>query len=67
MTLYERNFNFCRLFGLQEFSLNMNGKMAKDLFYSVSAYQDFDQGTFKLRSTFPSMPTSPIATCARAN
>ena len=38
-------------FGLQEFSLNMNGRMAKDLFYSVSAYQDFDPGTFKIRSS----------------
>jgi len=38
-------------FGLQEFSLNLNGSLAKDLFYSVSAYQDFDPGTFKLRSS----------------
>ena len=38
-------------FGLQEISLNMNGSLAKDLFYSVNAYQDFDPGTFKLRST----------------
>ena len=38
-------------FGLQEISLNMNGQMAKDLFYSVSTYQDFDPGTFKLRSS----------------
>lgn len=38
-------------FGLQEFSLNMNGSLANDLFYSVSAYQDFDPGTFKLRSS----------------
>ncbi len=38
-------------FGLQEVSLNMNGSLAKDLFYSVNAYQDFDPGTFKLRST----------------
>lgn len=38
-------------FGLQEFSVNLNGSMAKDLFYSVSAYQDFDPGTFKIRSS----------------
>lgn len=38
-------------FGLQEFSLNMNGSIAKDLFYSASMYQDFDPGTFKLRSS----------------
>ncbi len=38
-------------FGLQEFSLNMNGSLAKDLFFSVSGYQDFDPGTFKLQST----------------
>ena len=38
-------------FGLQELSLNLNGSLAKDLFYSVSAYQDFDPGTFKLRSS----------------
>ncbi len=38
-------------FGLQEFSLNLNGSMARDLFYSVSAYQDFDPGTFRLQST----------------
>ena len=38
-------------FGMQEFSLNLNGSMARDLFYSVSAYQDFDPGTFRLQST----------------
>lgn len=38
-------------FGLQEFSLNMNGEMAKDWFYSVNMYQDFDPGTFKIKST----------------
>ena len=43
---YKRN-HFC----LKEFSLNMNCQMAKVLSYSVSANQDFDPGTFKLRSS----------------
>lgn len=38
-------------FGLQEFSLNLNGSIAKDWYYSANMYQDFDPGTFKLRST----------------
>ena len=38
-------------FGLQEFSLNLNGDMGKDWFYSVNMYQDFDPGTFKIKST----------------
>ncbi len=38
-------------FGLQEFSLNLNGQLARNLFYSVSTYQDFDPGTFRLQST----------------
>ena len=38
-------------FGLQEFSLNMNGDLGKDWFYSVNIYQDFDPGTFKIKST----------------
>ncbi len=38
-------------YGLQEFSLNLNGALAHDLFYSVSTYQDFDPGTFRLQST----------------
>ena len=38
-------------FGLQEFSLNLNGSMGKDWFYSGSIYQDFDPGTFKIKST----------------
>ncbi len=33
-------------FGMQEFSLNLNGEIAKDWYYSGSAYQDFDPGTF---------------------
>ncbi len=38
-------------FGMQEFSLNLNGDMGKDWFYSGSIYQDFDPGTFKIKST----------------
>lgn len=38
-------------FGMQEFSLNLNGNMGKDWFYSGSIYQDFDPGTFKIKST----------------
>lgn len=38
-------------FGLQEFSLNVNGSMGKDWFYSANMYQDFDPGTFKIKST----------------
>lgn len=38
-------------FGLQEFSLNLNGEIAKDWYYSGSIYQDFDPGTFDIQST----------------
>ena len=38
-------------FGLQEMSLNLNGDMGKNWFYSVNMYQDFDPGTFKIKST----------------
>lgn len=38
-------------FGMQEFSLNLNGSMGKDWFYSGSIYQDFDPGTFRIKST----------------
>lgn len=38
-------------FGLQEFSLNMNGGMGKDWYYSMNMYQDFDPGTFNIKST----------------
>ena len=38
-------------FGMQEFSLNVNGDMGNNWYYSGSIYQDFDPGTFKLRST----------------
>lgn len=32
-------------FGMQEISLNLNGEIAKDWFYSGSIYQDFDPGS----------------------
>ena len=38
-------------FGLSEFSLNVNGGLKNGWFYSGSIYQDFDPGTFKLKST----------------
>ncbi len=38
-------------FGLQEVSLNLNGEFAKDWYYSGSIYQDFDPGTFNIKST----------------
>lgn len=38
-------------FGMQEFSLNLNGEITNDWFYSGSIYQDFDPGTFKIKST----------------
>ena len=31
-------------------SLNLNGDMGKNMFYSVNMYQDFDPGTFKPKS-----------------
>ena len=38
-------------FGMQEFSLNLNGEVTDDWYYSANMYQDFDPGTFKIRST----------------
>ena len=38
-------------FGLQEFSLNMNGGLGNNWYYSANLYQDFDPGTFKIRSS----------------
>lgn len=38
-------------FGMQEFSLNLNGEIANDWYYSGSMYQDFDPGTFKVKFT----------------
>ena len=38
-------------FGMQEFSLNVNGSLPKNWYYSANMYQDFDPGTFMIRST----------------
>lgn len=38
-------------FGMHEFSVNLNGGLGNDWFYSGSLYQDFDPGTFKIKST----------------
>ena len=38
-------------FGLQEFSLNLNGSIGKGWYYSANMYQDFDPGTFKIKLT----------------
>lgn len=38
-------------FGLAEISMNLNGSMGNGWYYSGNIYQDFDPGTFKLRST----------------
>lgn len=38
-------------FGLNEISLNINGGLKNGWYYSGSIYQDFDPGTFKLKST----------------
>ena len=38
-------------FGMQEFSLNLNGEIADDWYFSANMYQDFDPGTFKIKST----------------
>ncbi len=38
-------------FALQEFSLNLNGSIGKGWYYSANIYQDFDPGTFKIKST----------------
>lgn len=38
-------------FGQQEYSLNLNGSLAKDWLYSASMYQDFDPGTFDVKSS----------------
>lgn len=40
-------------FGMQEISLNLNGEIGrgKGWYYSTSMYQDFDPGTFKIKST----------------
>ena len=38
-------------FGQQEFSLNLRGSIANGWYYSASMYQDFDPGTFKVKSS----------------
>ena len=38
-------------FGLNEFSLNLNGDLGKDWYYSANMYQDFDPGTFNIKSS----------------
>ncbi len=38
-------------FGMQEFSLNLNGEVSNNWYYSANMYQDFDPGTFKIKST----------------
>ena len=38
-------------FGQHEYSLNLNGSIGDNWFYSANMYQDFDPGTFKIRSS----------------
>lgn len=38
-------------FGLHEYSLNLNGGMGKGWYYSANMYQDFDPGTFDIKSS----------------
>lgn len=38
-------------FGQQEYSLNLNGSIGDNWFYSANMYQDFEPGTFKIRSS----------------
>ena len=38
-------------FGLNENSLNLNGGMGKGWYYSANMYQDFDPGTFDIKSS----------------
>ena len=38
-------------FGQQEYSLNLNGSIGDNWFYSANMYQDFDPGTFKIKSS----------------
>ena len=38
-------------YGMQEFSLNMRGSMGSGWYYSANMYQDFDPGTFKVKSS----------------
>ena len=36
---------------MQEFSLNVNGSLANNWLYSANVYQDFDPGTFDIKSS----------------
>ena len=38
-------------FGLNEYLLNLNGGMGKGWYYSANMYQDFDPGTFDIKSS----------------
>ena len=38
-------------FGMQNFDLNVSGPIAKDWYYTLSAYQNFDPGSFDLAFT----------------
>ena len=38
-------------YGMQEFSFNMRGSMGSGWYYSANMYQDFDPGTFKVKSS----------------
>lgn len=38
-------------YGLQNFDLNLSGAISKDWFYTFSAYQNFDPGSFDLKFT----------------
>lgn len=38
-------------FGLNEYSLNLNGGMGKGWYYSANMYQDFDPGTFDIKAS----------------
>ena len=38
-------------FGLNEYSLNLNGGFGKNWYYSTNMYQDFDPGTFDIKSS----------------
>lgn len=38
-------------FGLNEYSLNLNGSLGQGWYYSANMYQDFDPGTFDIKSS----------------
>ena len=37
--------------GLNEYSLNLNGSLGQGWYYSANMYQDFDPGTFDIKSS----------------